>query len=193
MKVHVIYAHPVDTSYCAALHRAILERLAASGHEVDDLDLYGEGFDPALSPEERLNYHDTARNTETVASYVERLRRADALVLVYPVWNFGFPAILKGYFDRVFLPGVSFTLEDGIVRPFLLSIRKLIVVTTYGGARWRAMLMGDPPRRIVKRTLRLVLDRKASVDYLAHYDMNRSTETSRQRFLGRVANRMDRV
>ncbi len=193
MKVHVIYAHPVDTSYCAALHRTVLDRLTASGHEVDDLDLYGEKFDPALSAEERLNYHDTARNTDTVTTYVERLNWADALVLVYPVWNFGFPAILKGYFDRVFLPGVSFTIEDGVVRPFLLSIRKLIVVTTYGGARWRAMLMGDPPRRIVKRTLRLVLDRNASVDYLAHYDMNRSTQASRERFLGRVASVMEQV
>ena len=193
MKVHVIYAHPVDTSYCATLHRTVLDRLTASGHEVDDLDLYGEKFDPALSAEERLNYHDTARNTDTVTTYVERLNWADALVLVYPVWNFGFPAILKGYFDRVFLPGVSFTIEDGVVRPFLLSIRKLIVVTTYGGARWRAMLMGDPPRRIVKRTLRLVLDRNASVDYLAHYDMNRSTQASRERFLGRVASVMEQV
>jgi NAD(P)H dehydrogenase (quinone) len=42
---------------------------------------------------------------------------AEALVLVYPVWNYGYPAILKGWFDRVFLPGVSFGLVDGKVRP----------------------------------------------------------------------------
>ena len=46
-------------------------------------------------------------------TYVERLRGAEALVLVFPVWNYGYPAILKGFFDRVFLPGVSFRLVDG--------------------------------------------------------------------------------
>jgi NAD(P)H dehydrogenase (quinone) len=43
-----------------------------------------------------------------VKDYVERLRAAEALVMSYPVWNFGYPAMLKGFFDRVFLPGVSF-------------------------------------------------------------------------------------
>jgi NAD(P)H dehydrogenase (quinone) len=58
--------------------------------------------------------------------------------LVFPVWNFGYPAILKGFLDRVFLPGVSFRLVDGKVKPNLTHIRKLAAVTTYGGTRLRA-------------------------------------------------------
>ena len=54
-----------------------------------------------------------------------RLQAAEALVLCFPVWNFGYPAILKGFFDRVFLPGVSFKMVDGKVRPNLWNIRKL--------------------------------------------------------------------
>ena len=57
-------------------------------------------------------------------AYVERLRRAEALVLSFPVWNYGYPAILKGFFDRVFLPGVSFELVDGKVKPSLHNIRQ---------------------------------------------------------------------
>ncbi len=64
---------------------------------------------------------------------------AEALVLSFPVWNYGYPAILKGFFDRVFLPGVSFKLVDGKVRPSLHNIRKVAAVTTYGGSRFRAM------------------------------------------------------
>ncbi|TJW38975.1 MAG: flavodoxin family protein, partial [Mesorhizobium sp.] len=62
---------------------------------------------------------------ETTAPYVARLQKAEALVLSFPVWNYGYPAILKGFFDRVFLPGVSFKLVDGKVQPSLHNIRKL--------------------------------------------------------------------
>jgi len=71
--------------------------------------------------------------------------------MVFPVWNFGYPAILKGFLDRVFLPGVSFKLVDGKVKPNLTHIRKLAAVTTYGGTRMRAFMAGDPPRKCVTR------------------------------------------
>lgn len=186
MRVLVLYAHPDPESYGAALHETVVASLRAAGHEVDDCDLYAEGFDAVLSRAERVGYHDLASNTHPVAGYVERLQRAQALVLCFPVWNFGYPAILKGFFDRVFLPGISFKLVDGKVRPNLWNIRKLVAVTTYGGTRWRALLMGDPPRKLVKRVLRAVCHPGARPLYLAHYDMNRATPESRKAFLDRV-------
>jgi NAD(P)H dehydrogenase (quinone) len=186
MRVLVLFAHPVPESFGAALHAAVVEELTKAGHEVDDCDLYGEGFDPLLSVEERRGYHDLATNTLPVASHVERLKRADALVIVTPVWNFGWPAILKGYFDRVFLPGVSFVINDGKVSGALTNIRRLMFVTTYGGDRWRALLVGDPPRKVATRVLNAVTGFKARIDYLAHYDMNRSTDATRAAFLAKV-------
>lgn len=191
MNVLVLYAHPVDTSFNAALHRLIVERLTAKGHTVDDCDLYGEDFDPRLSRAERLAYHDVPRNIESVRPYVERLRSAQALVLCFPVWNYGYPAILKGFFDRVFLPGVSFAIVDGKAEPSLHNIEKAAAVTTYGGDRLRALLMGDPPRKLVNRLLRATVRPGAPVSYLAHYSMNLSTADSRRKFLAKVAARMD--
>src|SRR5918994_7651345 len=173
MRVLVLYAHPDPQSFSAALHRTVVGTLRRSGHQVDDCDLYEEGFDPVLSRAERVNYLDLAINQRNVAPYVERLRRAEALVLVFPVWNFGPPAMLKGFLDRVFLPGVSFHLgEDGKLTPNLRHIRKLGAITTYGRERWVAWLMGDPPRKLVTRILRLQVRRGARVQYLAHYHMN---------------------
>ncbi|MER9582884.1 NAD(P)H-dependent oxidoreductase [Mesorhizobium sp. M0276] len=191
MNVLVLYAHPVETSFNAGLHRMIVERLMAAGHTVDDCDLYAEGFDPRLTRRERLDYHNQRGSSDAVASYVERLLRADALVLSYPVWNYGFPAILKGFFDRIFLPGVSFKLVDGKVQPSLHNIRKVAAVTTYGGSRFRAMLMGDPPRKLIKRMLRATVKPGAPVSYLAHYAMNLSTDGTRKAFVARVAASMD--
>lgn len=191
MNILVLYAHPVETSFNAGLHRMIVERLTAAGHTVDDCDLYAEEFDPRLTRGERLDYHNERRPADAVAPYVERLLRADALVLSYPVWNYGFPAILKGFFDRVFLPGVSFRLVDGKAQPSLHNIRKVAAVTTYGGSRFRAMLMGDPPRRLIKRMLRATVKPGAPVSYLAHYAMNLSTDHSRRAFTAKVAASMD--
>ncbi|WP_181175789.1 NAD(P)H-dependent oxidoreductase [Mesorhizobium sp. B2-3-4] len=191
MNILVLYAHPVETSFNAGLHRTIVERLTAAGHAVDDCDLYAEDFDPRLTRQERLGYHDQRGPDDAVASYIERLQKAEGLVLSFPVWNYGYPAILKGFFDRVFLPGVSFKLVDGKVRPTLHNIRRLTAVTTYGGSRFRAMLMGDPPRKIVKRMLRATIKPGAPVSYLAHYSMNLSTDDTRKSFMTKVAASMD--
>ncbi|HEV7256715.1 MAG TPA: NAD(P)H-dependent oxidoreductase [Bosea sp. (in: a-proteobacteria)] len=190
MRVLVLYAHPNPESFGAALHATVVENLRAAGHEVDDCDLYAEGFDAVLSRAERVGYHDLATNTQPVAGYVERVRQAQALVLCFPVWNFGYPAILKGFFDRVFLPGVSFKMVDGKVSPNLWNISKLAAVTTYGGSRWRALLMGDPPRKVVCRALRAVCHPTARPRYLAKYDMNRATPEARADFLRSIAEKM---
>lgn len=191
MRILVVHAHPVETSFNRALFRLVTSRLQQAGHELDVLDLYAEDFDPRLSREERLGYHDFQTNRESVKSYVDRLLSAEAMVLVHPVWNFGYPAILKGWFDRVFLPGVSFGLVDGKVRPILHNISKLAIVTTYGGSRLRALLVGDPPRKLARRVLRATIKPGAPVRYLAHYDMNRSTDQSRAAFMARVGAEMD--
>ena len=185
----VLAAHPVPDSYGAALRRATVGALEARGCDVDLCDLYAEGFDPVLGEAERRGYHDTPENEGPVAPYVERLRAADVLVMVFPVWNFGYPAILKGFLDRVFVPGVSFRLEAGRVVPNLTRIRRLAAVTTYGGTRVRAMLCGDPPRKCVTRAVWHVC-RPRATRYLALYDMNRADDARRGAFLDRVGREM---
>lgn len=192
MRVLVVHAHPVAASFNASLFRLTVERLAANGHQVDTIDLYQDGFNPVMSETERLNYHDLEINRKPVERYVDRLLAAEALVLVYPVWNYGFPAILKGWFDRVFLPGVSFGLVDGKVRPTLHNIGRILVVTSYGGSRFRSWLMGDPPRKIANRMLRATVRPGAPVTYLAHYEMNLSTEQTRQSFMSKVEKNLDK-
>lgn len=190
MKVHVIYAHPLKDSLAAKLHETVVESLTEAGHEVDDLDLYADNFDPVLTAEDRMEYHDVTINRRKVAGYVDRLESCDALVLCHPVWNFGWPAILKGYFDRVFLPDVSFKLKDGQLAPGLANIRKLATVTTYGSKRHRAFVLGDPPRRNATRFLRVVCNPRVRVQYHALYDMNNVTEARAGAFIEKVRGAM---
>jgi NAD(P)H dehydrogenase (quinone) len=105
-----------------------------------------------MREQERMQYHDVKLNRAPIAPYADRLLAAEAPVLIYPVWNEGFPAILKGFFDRVFIPGVSFKIgPDGAPVPDLQKLRKLAAVCTYGASRTTSFLLGDPPKRVVKR------------------------------------------
>jgi NAD(P)H dehydrogenase (quinone) len=187
VRVLILFAHPVETSFNAALHAKVVGALRARGHDVDDCDLDAEGFDPVMRRQDRLDYHNVKLNRTHVAPYVERLLAAEALVLVFPVWNMGFPAILKGFLDKVFLPGVSFSLtEDGTYTPCLHNIRRLGAVCTYGSDRLTSLFLGDPPRHVIKRMLRALIARGSRCDYLAHYDMNHTTPPRRAAFLHKV-------
>ena len=187
MRVLVLFAHPLETSFGAALHAKVVETLRGRGHLIDDCDLNAEGFDPVMTRQDRINYYDITANRRGVARYVARLLAAEALVFSFPVWNMGFPAILKGFVDKVFVPGVSFNIkEDGSYAPCLNNITRLGVVTTYGGSRLRSLLMGDPPRRFLTRSMRLICAPGTRCDYLAHYDMDHTRPDRRAAFLRRV-------
>lgn len=192
MRILVLYAHPRSDSFHAALHRTVVERLGAAGHEVDDCDLYGEGFDPVLSADGRGRYFDPERNTADVQPYVDRLFAAQGIVFCFPVWCFGPPAILKGFMDRVMVPGVSFRMDDaGTLRPNLQHIRSVAAVVTYGRSRWEAMVLGDPPRRIIKRYFRWFVARNARIAYLAQYNLHKIEDARLAHFQDRVARHMD--
>ena len=187
MRVFILYANPVATSFGAALHAQVVATLRARGHEIDDCDLYVKSFDPVMSERERIEYHDTTTTKPRVAAFADRLLAADALVLVYPVWNEGFPAILKGFFDRVFIPGVSFKIgPNGAATPNLQNLKKLAAICTYGADRVTTFLLGDPPKRVVKRLVRSMPGHAVRCDYLAHYDMNHTTPERRVAFLKKV-------
>jgi len=191
MRVLLIHAHPVEESYGNALYRQTLESLQKAGHDVDDCNLYAEGFDPVMSRHDRMVYHTYPDNLALVKPYVDRLQKAEGLVIVTPVWNFGWPAMLKGYFDRVWLPGITFELKGGILTR-KLHIEKVAVITTYGATRWRAFLAGDPPRKLAKRVLRVQTNPARAVKFLAHYDMNNCTPETRTAFLEKVKREMER-
>jgi putative NADPH-quinone reductase len=194
VRVLYVYCHPLAESFHGALLRAALAGLARRGHEVDLLDLYAERFDPVLGAEERRAYYDLARNAARVAPYVERLRQAQALVVQFPTWSFGPPAILKGFFDRVLIPGVAFDLsEPARVRPLLRHVRALVGIVTYGQPRLAAWRMGDPPRRLVTRYLRWFVASRARIVFHPLYRMNTAGEERRRAFLAAVGRSMERL
>jgi NAD(P)H dehydrogenase (quinone) len=187
LRILVVYAHPLETSFVSALHARVVETLRAGGHIVDDLDLYAEKFDPVMPRETLLCYVNTKVNTSGVEPYVERLRAAGALVLVFPVWFDGLPAIMQGYFQRVFLPGVSVRIDEaGLFHPNLGNFKRMAAVSAYGESRRDVAAKGDPARRFVRDNIGALIEPKGRFEYLALYDMNFTAARRRAAFLARV-------
>jgi NAD(P)H dehydrogenase (quinone) len=187
LRALVIHAHPSSDSYCSALAREAGATLAERGHTVESSDLYAENFDPVLSREAFRRYLEAPANRTGVERYVDSLLTAEALVFVFPVWHDGPPAILKGYFDRVFLRDVVFEIDpDGVFRPRLQNIRRLTAIALYGADRARTRAVGDLPRRFVKHNLGPLIASDARSEYLAAYGMDRANPDERARFMRKV-------
>lgn len=196
MRALVVYCHPKDSSFTAAVRDRVLQRLAAAGAEVRVADLYAQGFQPVLTAAEWEGYLEAPANLAPVAHEVADLRWCDTLIFVYPTWWYGLPAMLKGWLDRVLLPEVAFLMPDGVnrtIRPGLGHIRRLGVFTTCGASWWLTQIVGAPGKRTLMRGVGFLCAPRRRTVFAAHYLMDSSTPDSRARHLDKVGERMDRL
>lgn len=106
--VLVVYCHPNPKSFTHAVLDSVLAGLRASGCAFEVIDLYAEQFDPVLIVDETRRRRDLD-TVEATRAYREKLGAASSFVFVYPVWWGGFPAMLKGFIDRVFVSGLTYS------------------------------------------------------------------------------------
>jgi NAD(P)H dehydrogenase (quinone) len=194
----VVHAHPDPASYSAALRDVAIHSLKRNGHDVRTIDLYAERFDPVMSTSERLAYHEPDPVLdEHVRAHGADVRWAEVLVFVYPTWWGGPPAILKGWLDRVLVPGIAFRHVPIVgghrVEPHLDHVRAIVGITTYGSPRWFSFVTADAGRRTLLRALWLCTPRRTRRIWLGLYGIGAATPEARAEFLGRVDRRLARL
>jgi NAD(P)H dehydrogenase (quinone) len=147
MNVLIVYAHPEPSSFTGALKDAAVRALATAGHHVEVSDLYAEGFNPVAGRHDftgaadpaRFHYQSEQLHASRTGSFAvdlvreqERLLRADLLVLIFPLWWGGLPAIVKGWFDRVCAYGMAYADGRRFARGYFVGRRALLGLTTGG-------------------------------------------------------------
>lgn len=191
----MVWAHPRHGSYSDALCRTVLGALERAGHEATLLDLYAESYQPVMGRDEWRAYRaHTPVPDEVVTRHLAALDGVEQLVVVYPTWWFGMPAMLKGWLERTMLPGVAFAFDErGRVRP-ALGLRSIVGVTTYGSPHWYVRLIGDAGRRTIMRAVRLscVQPWRVRTTWLGLYGLDRADADRRAAFLRRVDQRLGR-
>jgi NAD(P)H dehydrogenase (quinone) len=153
MDILLIFAHPNPKSFCGALKDSFINGVNHNKHSIEVIDLYREKFNP-------ISFGDNEITLE-VEKYQQLIKNANCLVFVYPVWWFRAPAILEGWFDRVFTVGFAFDFKKVIGnwgRPIgLLPCDKAIIVNTYGSPALatKYFYMNIPFRRLKRGVLKL--------------------------------------
>jgi putative NADPH-quinone reductase len=196
MQALVVVAHPCDDSFTHAAAERAVTGLRAGGHTVEVVDLYALGFRVAMSPDERHAYHgETPLIDEHTREHARLVQWADCLVFVYPTWWSGLPAMLKGWLERVMVPGVAFVFDErsGKVRPGLRHVRRLVGISSYRSPRTTVKLINDNGRRTITRTLRMSCGLRVRTTWLAIYGIDTADEPRRRQFLDDVEAKMARL
>jgi NAD(P)H dehydrogenase (quinone) len=110
MKVLIILGHPDNKSFNHAIADTCRTRLIENGHSVMFHDLYKEGFNPVAYTNEIPKY---GKIDDLLKTHCDELTESDGIIIIHPNWWGQPPAILKGWIDRVFRPGVAYEFEGG--------------------------------------------------------------------------------
>ncbi|MCX5850632.1 MAG: NAD(P)H-dependent oxidoreductase [Deltaproteobacteria bacterium] len=155
MKILVILAHPTSSSFNHAIAGAVCDALRGNGHNVIFHDLYAESFDPLLRKDE---IPEKGTLPELISQHCEEFCLAEGIVIVHPNWWGQPPAILKGWIDRVFRPGVAYRFVEGDsgegVPVGLLKARVVLILNTSNTPDMREhSVFGDPLDTLWKRCI----------------------------------------
>ena len=193
MRALVVLAHPLSDSLCAHLAHQAIDALRARGATVDILDLYAEQFQPALTEAERRRHYTTPEPGPDIIALQQRLAAADTLVLVFPTWWFSMPAILKGWFDRVWAP--KFAFEHGTpIKPLLTGLKACLVVTTLGSPWWiDTLVMRRPVKRVLKTGLVFACAPQAKFHMLSFHEAETADAARVEGFVGRMRKAVGRL
>jgi NAD(P)H dehydrogenase (quinone) len=190
----VVLCHPDPESYVAALATRAVSALQARGHEVRFTDLHADGLAPELTVDEWEHHLDPGTHP-AVRHHAEDLLWCDTLVLVYPTWWSGQPALLKGWIDRVWASGVAWELPDGANRLHgrLRNVRRIVAITTHGSGKLVNAFEGEAGKRTVTRSLRVLCHPLCRTNWWAIYGLDVADDRHRQTFLDRIDRRCRRL
>lgn len=183
MKILVIYAYPNHTGFSASVLQTVRENVRDQ-HQVKVLDLYQEAFDPSLVFDKQQRRRDLAAAEDT-KKYRELLEWSEQLILIFPIWWSGMPAILKGFIDRVFAKGFAYEYK-GLLPVGLLKGRKAWIITSHDTPKPYARFFQQDYGRVLKRqVLGMCGIKPVKLTEIAY--LRGSTAEKREKYLRKLA------
>ena len=191
----LVSCHPLEDSLCHHLVSRVEAGLKANGVVYEHLDLYKRGFEAPLSADERGSYFDEFDGSR-IAAETAQLKRAETVILVFPTWWFGMPALLKGWFDRVWAPDVAFVHvpATGGISPILDNLKHCLAITTLASP-WKVdrLLLRQPIKRVLKGGILKGCAPQATLEMLSLYGVNLLDEQRLEAFGGKVDRAVARI
>jgi putative NADPH-quinone reductase len=189
MNVLIIHSNPNPDGFTYRIISTINECLGSVTKQINVLDLYKMAFPPVLSPEFRKNYSDIEKNKNYLKIDEALIVNANVLLFVYPTWWYSFPAIMKGFIDQTFLPGLCFDDEQGKLRPKLNNLKIVGGITTFAADQKTAQVFGDLGRLTIEGLLKSISPVASSL-WMALYDIKGISEAEKSSFLLEVSSKL---
>jgi Putative NADPH-quinone reductase (modulator of drug activity B) len=184
MKVLIIYAHPNPQSFNHSILESFTKGLAEAGHAYEVVDLYAIKFNPCLSGED-FGMFMQGKVSDDVRDQQEKVSQANGLVFIHPVWWIGLPAMLKGWFDRVFSMGFAYGYDEktGDFQG-LLKNKKALIINTAAAKEEEAKTIGwaDILKKI-EGDFMLKFNGIDNVQQVIFYNVNMTDDATRKGFL----------
>ena len=151
-----MFNHPYPWSYCNAILEAVTKGLKRSGGEVYLMHLDNDGFNPAMSQADLKAFVEHKPRDPQVVDYLERLKKTDYLIFIFPIWWDLMPAMTKGFIDRVLFPGTVYDHHSrgfGLT-PLLKNLKGVTIITTMNKPRiLYSLVIGNLIRKAMLRSV----------------------------------------
>lgn len=188
MNTVIVYNHPYEGSFCHALLTATKKGAEAAGHTVDVIDLDRDHFNPVMTGQDLLAFRNHSVSDPQALAYIDRIKQADQLVFIFPIWWELMPAMTKGFIDKVIFPGSTYNYTKsgyGMISN-LPKLKSTTVITTmntpklmykfiYGNAIQKALIKGTFKKSGMK-----------NVTWRSFNMVKASSNTTREKWLSKI-------
>ncbi|MTD41623.1 flavodoxin family protein [Erwinia sp. CPCC 100877] len=191
MKTVIVYNHPYQKSFCNALLEATKKGIISADGEVDVINLDADNFNPVMSGQDLLGFVHHNPVDQQAIDYINRIKQADHLVFIFPIWWELMPAMMKGFIDKVVFPGAfyDYTKSGYAMRSLMTNISATTVITTMNTPKllYKFMYGNAVKKALIKGTLK-----KAGLKNVKWISLNMvkaSSEGKRRKWLEKIEKR----
>lgn len=194
MRTVIVFNHPYEESYCNAILESVTKGLEKSTHEVDVINLDKDQFDPRMTSADLKAFVEHTAVDPQVIDYQERIRTADHLIFIFPIWWDIMPATTKGFIDRVLSPGLAYDHHPrgfGLV-PLLKNLKSIILITTMNKpAIMYSLLIGNLIRKVMVKSVFKTMGYK-NVNWISFTSVKRVSQEKRVKWLNELENKFSK-
>lgn len=191
MRTVIVFNHPYEGSYCNAILNAVTKGLQKANHEIDLMHLDNDGFNPVMSKADLNAFVQHKPIDPQVIDYNERLKTADNLIFIFPIWWDIMPATIKGFIDRVLSPGVVYDHHPrgfGLV-PLLKNLKSVTVITTMNKPKiMYSLLIGNLIKKVMIKSVFKTMGYK-NINWISFASVKSVSQEKRVKWLTDLENR----
>lgn len=194
MRVAIVYNHPHKKSYCNAILEAVTKGLENGGNTIDLFHLDNDGFNPAMTSEDLKGFIEHKSIDPQSIDYNLRLKQADHLIFIFPIWWDLMPAMTKGFVDKVLSPGVAYDHHPrgfGLV-PLLDNLKGVTIITTMNKPKLLySLLLGNLIKKAMIRSVFRTMGYK-NINWISFTSVKSVSQDKRIKWLRNLENQFSK-